>query len=544
MGSEQSVSRQSQIKTKDLLTFTGNWFIDAGILGFVNLMEEVYEWDLNKIVSRPVEKEIFYYAYFIYYIRKTAIDWISRQSLKKNVEKNEFEKAKDDLRKRVERITKTKFDGNDIKKQIIEINKRIKEEINKSFGEYENDLKKDFSGNKKTILGKIDQIGIIIQEPFFHNLNFLNPSKNRKGKETKVLEAFEEMIFRNKIKAKQTENALDKTISKYLFSEEEFTNLPYCKIQTLNDLDKLISCPSIIFLLSFPIAFNRIFDRYIFFYTNNLESCYYINKNIKVRIERMKNGERNRIIEVTWQSIIDYMTEQKSIFSLENMYLIEHEGIEIEQQNLINVEYIGIPKLQAAILLDDTIRENLNKIIQFRSENSKEDKYRWLVEEFIKGRPIYPIIMNHVNLVLNDEIDLKDFNACFYSLVVEAKILEFRAEKGRGIYLFSKNYFDNYKHLVDEIKREIRVTSFKASLINQLSEESETNKRIARELFDALKGKNKNMFLNILIKNLNENKKLCSNKNLNDWIFEKIIKNDETFEMYGLILIMNLLKKY
>ena len=24
------------------LEFTGNWFIDAGILGFVNLMEEVY----------------------------------------------------------------------------------------------------------------------------------------------------------------------------------------------------------------------------------------------------------------------------------------------------------------------------------------------------------------------------------------------------------------------------------------------------------------------------------------------------------------------
>jgi len=31
------------------LRFTGNWFIDAGILGFVNLMEEVYGWDLKKI---------------------------------------------------------------------------------------------------------------------------------------------------------------------------------------------------------------------------------------------------------------------------------------------------------------------------------------------------------------------------------------------------------------------------------------------------------------------------------------------------------------
>jgi len=29
-----------------VLELTGNWFIDAGILGFVNLMEEVYGWDL------------------------------------------------------------------------------------------------------------------------------------------------------------------------------------------------------------------------------------------------------------------------------------------------------------------------------------------------------------------------------------------------------------------------------------------------------------------------------------------------------------------
>ncbi len=28
-----------------VLEFTGNWFVDAGILGFVNLMEEVYGWD-------------------------------------------------------------------------------------------------------------------------------------------------------------------------------------------------------------------------------------------------------------------------------------------------------------------------------------------------------------------------------------------------------------------------------------------------------------------------------------------------------------------
>ncbi|MDI3502812.1 MAG: hypothetical protein PWR09_937, partial [Archaeoglobi archaeon] len=39
---------RERIETQNIreLQFTGNWFIDAGILGFVNLMEEVYGWDL------------------------------------------------------------------------------------------------------------------------------------------------------------------------------------------------------------------------------------------------------------------------------------------------------------------------------------------------------------------------------------------------------------------------------------------------------------------------------------------------------------------
>ena len=47
------------------LRFTGNWFIDAGILGFVNLMEEVYGWDLEELQRRISEEpEKVYYGYF------------------------------------------------------------------------------------------------------------------------------------------------------------------------------------------------------------------------------------------------------------------------------------------------------------------------------------------------------------------------------------------------------------------------------------------------------------------------------------------------
>ena len=38
---QEHIQEKNQ-EQKQPLEFTGNWFIDAGILGFVNLMEEVY----------------------------------------------------------------------------------------------------------------------------------------------------------------------------------------------------------------------------------------------------------------------------------------------------------------------------------------------------------------------------------------------------------------------------------------------------------------------------------------------------------------------
>jgi CRISPR-associated protein Cst1 len=597
MESEQFVSRQSQIQTKDLLTFTGNWFIDAGILGFVNLMEEVYGWDLDELQNIYINDSprLFYWFFPIGYLFYHStirgiykkIQEINKEIFKENGLNQKIREIKEEIKKLQDEITKTtnEQEKKKLEKKLLKLNEKIatklqkKDDMLSKIDKLRNELMKKKLEFKENVTNfrdffNLEETKIKDLLPNF-NLNLPAIARNfylfnsREVRENSFLafrylqllclENYEELdkFIKEKIpKSKKAREGLsyevypDSTVNPFLYSSSEFPNIGYTQhLKTIEIKRSLrLSLPIFISLLCFEHAFENYYEkknvvRNTFFYTNTLDVCYSINKRMRIKKERaLDKSKYQSLLKMTLESVFDELVENKANFSMENMYLIEYEGI--EEQKLINVEYIGIPKLQAAILLDDTIRENLNKSIQFRSKNSKEDKYRWLVEEFIKGRPLYPIIMNHVNLVLNDEIDLKDFNACFYSLVVEAKILEFRAEKGRGIYLFSKNYFENYKHLVDEIKREIRFTSFKASLINQLSEESETNKRIARELFDALKGKNKNMFLNILIKNLNENKKLCSNKNLNDWIFEKIIKNDETFEMYGLILIMNLLKKY
>ena len=218
------------------------------------------------------------------------------------------------------------------------------------------------------------------------------------------------------------------------------------------------------------------------------------------------------------------------------MYLIEFAGI--ENQKLKDVEYISIPRLQASILLDDTIRDELNIYIRYGNKNSEKT---WLLEEFIKGKPLYPIILNYINSVLNQGEDVFSIRrSSLYSLIVESKILEFKAKHSTN-NLFSSEYFDNYKALVGEIKNEARSSLFYAGFINQISADENVRRNMGRELLEALRAKNKIIFLNILLKNINESSNIGAIESFMDWIFNRIIVNNISWEMYALLLIANLI---
>ena len=86
------------------LEFTGNWFIDAGILGFVNLMEEVYGWDLGELQKRIDEnEELVYYGYFpfayLFYYSKIRKHDSEIKEIKSNIkkEKEKHTKKKNEL---------------------------------------------------------------------------------------------------------------------------------------------------------------------------------------------------------------------------------------------------------------------------------------------------------------------------------------------------------------------------------------------------------------------------------------------------------------
>lgn len=526
------------------LKFTGNWFLDAGIIGFVNLMEDVYEVNLMEDIYEKLrlEKENFYYAYFAYYIRKRVFDLIEpEQKIDKAKKQAIYNEIKSVIHENTLAIKQcSTVSKEDVREKIKAINKSV-----------EDIVKSKLDDKKYRILQEVDKRGIISYEQLLHNFAFNNFSVNKKGNEDKVLKSFEEVLFENKNKGELI--PLNKDLSKFMFSDKEFPNLTYCKIPTLSEIDKITNFSSASLLLSFPLAFTETYNRNIFIYTEDMESSRYINKNLRKRVEKAKNrdGDISRInrgdaiFRITWESIIDYLAEQKSSFSLDNMYYVEYRRV--QEQNFMDVEYIGIPKLQASIIIDDSIREKLNTSIQY-----SRGKSCWLIEEFIKERSLYPLILDHISLALNDENVFYKKRSSLYSLIVDAKILEAQTKKDKKI--FSQGYFENYRLLVDEIKDEVRLTFFSVSLINEIlnrvlnqvshntDEIREIKNRIARELLDAIKSNDKNAFLNILLRNLNNSKGPSEfNKDINNWIFDKVINNNICFERYELALVIGII---
>ncbi len=514
------------------LKFTGNWFIDLGILGFVNLMEEVYGKEYQST------HEWFYYAFFIFYVKKTVKDWISRQGIKKKTDTDElFFQDKETLLKEIENIieksikrflTKEK-NRQSVRNELKGINSEIKKKIIKTFQRYKSFLNKPL--NNKDIIDKVNSIGVAVSESFFQNLNFLNPSKNKFGKEDEVLASFETMLFEHKIKDELTVDAFDKTISKFIFSEKEFPNVIMGKIPTIETLKGFVPVDDPIFLLlSFPASFIKT-DRFMAFYTPNFQFTYSVNKKLKTYLDMARKKSQSEILKLTWQSIIDFLFETKAEFSLENMYLIEYENI--IQQELKGVQYIGIPKLQAEFIIDDKIREALNQKIKVLEKGDKQ--YQWLLQEFIKNKPLLPIFYRNLGLYFTQKDSnskqkrkFKNTKSLIYSAALDKVIAELNIKKTN---LFSDDFFFRNKLVLEKAKDTIRGYFHLKSIIGKLFSQDSPDERktLAYRLFSRLRKNQKYSFVNEILKALN-GKDVDDVKTLINHIFRNILSNDKTWQ--------------
>ncbi|MGB9831563.1 MAG: hypothetical protein ACPLSP_05780, partial [Fervidicoccus fontis] len=376
----KNMQQASTLQESSTLQFTGNWFIDAGILGFVNLMEEVYGWDLDKLRNMLKEKpEIVYYGYFpiayVHYNKNQSNPFLGEEKLP-NFTSTSKEKIFENAWSFIESQYKAK------NKERIDL---------KASGKFY----------------------------MFKDFLFFQPKWNKEEKNS-----FMKILGLKDIES--NDNVLkhiDKTINKFLPSVDKFSNLFYTGSFITSETLLAFHPYSLVFILSFPLAFIRnVLPGDLFFYSPDLEFTYKINRKLSILLKRLK--DKSGLIRITWKTVIDSAIETQSLWTLENMYLIRYKlG---KNQNIIDAEYVGIPKIQASVIIDEVIRENLNRSVQL-----KENKY-WLLEEFVKGKSLYPIALNYINEVLNSK-NYKSFYyfSMLYSLIVDSKILEFRESKER-----------------------------------------------------------------------------------------------------------------
>lgn len=588
-------------KNKYELIFTGNWFIDAGILGFVNLMEEVYGWDLETLKCKinKNSEEIFYYWFpfaYIYdnYKRKfqnsqTVLEYINNikdRFVKNNNIPNDKNNLFDNVKKWIDILSKEPYSVHkltDIVNKILKDDKRgeIEENIEKELCNifysseltdlqqliykinnirktYKNisykkimneekddkiiEIKKDIKRISSTLskawedksIDDKTKLRLPLSNDFYTNFLFFNNSLNYKKQLQTLYSLIDFDLSQNEL------TYIGKTINKLLLSEDDFSNEFYTTA-----IPTSIFKNEIPFLFCFLICFNKAFissitSGNIFFYASNLDFTYNVNKKLIKFIELIKDREydSNSILRMTLQSIIDTLVEHKGIWSLENMYIIQYEKLNNQIQK--NVEYIGIPKLQSSIILDDRIRENLNKTIRYRKKDRGYES-KWLLEEFIKGKPLYPIILEHCWLALSKKTYLAVYSI-LYAVAIEANL---RSLNRRTNKLFNRKFFGNrYKDLLDNIKYDINKKSNIMNIIKDLFTDDE-KESLAYELFVTLKAKNMTTFLYILLKNLNNKlSEVDSNKIklINNYIYNSIIREDEIWEMNSLPIVIGLMK--
>lgn len=622
MSENKTIILTPQNNSYPSLKFTGNWFIDAGILGFVNLMEEVYGWDLNELRDRiNKESEIVYYGYFpfAYFYNlsqkgkeklktevtnfieqnnnlgkgileevwwKYIVELFREKWIKKKLEVKRESKCYNRRKNPIPHYTDTKYRGlikgrEDAINDLI-INRNFKESIPKILGKRKAITIDNFSiEDLEIIKGKLNALSkdknffekvnkvieknrelksylnefwdkvkmknitkenyvfcrIPVDNSFFKNYLFFNNSSGI----FKQLEDLRNLLDGN-TKYSEYLSKIDRVISKFLPSDKEFTNISYTEFRT----EMLVrNVPYLfVYLINFLNAFTSVSNiGSVFFYSSDLGFTYRVNKRIKMYLAENSKDNDLTILRVTLQSVIDTIIEVESIWSFENMYLIRYE--KLSQQDLIGVEYLGIPKLQASIILDDILRNVLNKripVVAFRL-NGKViiEKWSWVLDEFIKNNSLLSVFYRNLWLYLNSTINNFSVKSFIYISSIDRNITDLR-EKNKG-EIFSNEFFYKYKNIVNNIK-EFAERLFSISyMISSTFTNFPNDKRhdLAYALFIRLRKGQKYAFVNILLKELIHVVSKESIENIIRFLFQEVLNNDKTWQNSAVAIISGLI---
>ncbi len=468
------------------LKFTGNWFIDAGIIGFINLMEEVYGWDINRLYQELInDEDKVYYGYFpiayFYYYRKNS-------------------------------------NCPSPPKQIIGKNKQ--QFLNFAFDYIEKNIVKD---------GVLE----IKKENFYRNLLFFNRSLWDEATK-KIIEgliSFDELVIKNYAysnkKSKkyvmerepyQYITLLDSTINKFLPSKNDFKNIYFTEFNIKNFRNTI---PYLfVYLLCIPFSFTKIEGiGNIFFYVFDLETTYYINKRIKKFSESINNKEK-QIFKKTLEEVIDEIIKNKCYWSLENLYYINYN--KLDNQRFQNFEMVHFDKLRVSIIEDDFIRGKLSNSIEIGKNLKKKN----LLNEFLLGKDLFGIYVKH--LKYKKKQSYKEI-----SYIISSICIVLNKTINKNNFLF-EDHFVEYNKISKEIKDKYSLLQSYKKYFKNIPCKN------AYPLLNSVIYNKKEHFLNLVLKEMLK-KEIEGKDKIIEYLFKYILNNGENWKYYALPLVVELL---
>jgi CRISPR-associated protein Cst1 len=358
------------------LNFSGNWYFDCGIIGFLSVIDDVFgEEEVNNILDTAKIHEknntlqfddrtnyIFFQSYWGSYL-KSEVAKLRKKEL--------INKVDSELKK----ITNPTFFGNfdremdNFIKELTKLNNSIIINNKKS----KHPLHKNMS-------------------PFYVNFAFFNnPDPIKDSKEY----FFNYHTYESK--GKGTVRLIERALNKFLPSYTEFANEFFDEPLRIREIENTLNLPLHIFLMCVEkgfVNFKR-FKENIFVYAPSLEISWKIHKKLKILAQQASKEEKDTtIFSLTTDQIIDSLYEEKSEWVLRNLLIITHSGIDKKTQAIQKVKFLPFDKNTAKLLSNEKIRKYTIRNIKIQRGNDKEVVYG--IDGLIYKKPLTPKIIDYL----------------------------------------------------------------------------------------------------------------------------------------------------
>lgn len=532
-----------------MIQFTGNWYIDMGILGMLNLLrEQLPEKELNDLRSLNGDelKIMFTKSYFKYFIkRKNEKLQDEEDSLAEGISKLKNNKRNKNLIKKKEQL-KEITDQKEYYRKILEVIKSKPNWIEIKNGIQETSDKYNVTQTSKK--------RIPFSSAFYTNYKFFNNSSKLENQ----LNDWEKFILNGKI----DDELLEGTLNKLTVGFNDYPNIFYSKPELTNFISAQnnLHIPLICHFRAY--GSRKLAGKYYFFYSPEINFCFSVNKRLQTLIDNVSNNDK--LLSITWQAVFDSLYEYKSDWVLQNMYLISYSTIN-NQQRFENIEFIGLSKINATVIANDNIREDLNQAVftslRFKNDGLLDDsksERKWLIQEIIENSSLLDLIFRITNIHTSPKKENKNFDyrrfsiqrnkiitalsVCIHKIVISEK--EMQAFRRDTIYQGSK--FKNIAEKIIETKNLIKWNNklYYDLFVNDKEKKLSQDEKREQSEFDYLirliKRKENNRFINFIIQKMLIAPNNEKNQNAKNWLtsflFKYIISNPY-WQYYALGLI-------